>query len=190
MPVPENDNSVADSELFLHPFEFGTDPGAAGGDQPDETQPGYFIVTAEIEGVEKTYFASLAGMIDVTGLQAGQFMKMQLSVQDGAAGGIGCQIVDWNTATDTDVIHRRPGVYSAGDAALLLQILSSEPVDLTALDRFCSGGNVIHLYTEVDWSSVTGTLTIPDGYTLDGQGYAVILGSGGSLAGDVTGVAG
>ena len=132
-------NSVADSELFLHPFEFGTDPGAADGDQPDETQPGYFIVTAEIEGVEKTYFASLAGMIDVTGLQAGQFMKMQLSVQDGAAGGIGCQIVDWNTATDTDVIHRRPGVYSAGDAALLLQILSSEPVDLTALDRFCSG---------------------------------------------------
>lgn len=183
-------NSVADSELFLHPFEFGTDPGAADGDQPDETQPGYFIVTAEIDGVEKTYFASLAGMIDVTELQAGQFMRMQLSVQDGAAGGIGCQIVDWNTETETDVIHRRPGVYSAEDAASLLQILSSDPVDLDALDRFCTGGNVIHLYTEVDWSSVTGTLTIPDGYTLDAQGYAVILGSGGSLAGDVTGLAG
>ena len=115
---------------------------------------------------------------------------MQLSVQDGAAGGIGCQIVDWNTETETDVIHRRPGVYSAEDAASLLQILSSDPVDLDALDRFCTGGNVIHLYTEVDWSSVTGTLTIPDGYTLDAQGYAVILGSGGSLAGDVTGLAG
>ena len=75
-------------------------------------------------------------------------------------------------------------------AASLLQILSSDPVDLDALDRFCTGGNVIHLYTEVDWSSVTGTLTIPDGYTLDAQGYAVILGNGGSLAGDVTGLAG
>lgn len=174
---------ASDYVLYVHPFSFGSDE--ADGGQPDPTQPGYFRITATIDGEKKVYFASLAGLKDITELKAGQFMKMQIAVQDGGGGGLGCQIVDWNTKGEQNVSHRRAGIYTQGDADNLLEILQTSPLDTDALNNCCRDGKNIYLYTSVDWSSVTGSLTIPDGYTLCKQGYSVTLGEGGQLVGDV-----
>ncbi|HIW65987.1 MAG TPA: fimbrillin family protein [Candidatus Alistipes intestinipullorum] len=182
--ISDHNALLGDYVLYVHPFAFGTDE--ADGSQPDETQPGYFTITANIDGTEKVYFASLAGMIDIKELQAGQYMKLQVSIQDGGFGGVGCQIIDWNTEPEQSSAHHQPGIYSQEDAEALLQILQSEPLDTEALGRYCRNGNTIHLYTSIDWSSLNGPLTIPDGYTLNGQGYSIILGDGGSLNGSIT----
>lgn len=176
------EDESSDSVLYVHPFSFGLDE--ADGGQPDPTQPGYFRITATIDGAEKVYFASLAGLKDITKLKAGQFMKMQIAVQDGGGGGLGCQIVDWNTKGEQTVSHRRAGIYTQKDADNLLKILQTSPWDTDALDNYCRDGK-IYLYTSVDWSKVTGSLTIPEGYTLCKQGYSVTLGEGGKLEGNV-----
>lgn len=176
---------ASDYVLYVHPFSFGKDE--ADGGQPDPKQPGYFRITATIDGAEKVYFASLAGLKDIRELKAGQFMKMQIAVQDGGGGGLGCQIVDWNTEDEQTVSHRRAGIYTQKDADNLLEILQTSPLDTGALNNYCRDGK-IYLYTSVDWSKVTGStgsLTIPDGYTLCKQGYSVTLGEGGQLVGDV-----
>lgn len=170
---------ASDYVLYVHPFSFGSDE--ADGGQPDPKQPGYFRITATIDGAKKVYFASLAGLKDITELKAGQFMKMQIAVQDGGGGGLGCRIVDWNTEDEQNVSHRRAGIYTQEDADNLLKILQTSPLDTDALDNYCRDGKNIYLYTSVDWSSVTGSLTIPDGYTLCKQGYSVTLGEGGKL---------
>lgn len=178
------EDESSDSVLYVHPFSFGSDE--ADGGQPDPTQPGYFRITATIKDTEnkdteKVYFASLAGLKNITELKAGQFMKMQIAVQDGGGGGLGCRIVDWNTEDEQNVSHRRAGIYTQEDADNLLKILQTSPLDTDALDNYCRDGKNIYLYTSVDWSSVTGSLTIPDGYTLCKQGYSVTLGEGGKL---------
>lgn len=185
--ISGEDVNVSDYVLYVHPFSFGSD-GADGG-QPDPTQPGYFKITATIKDTEnkdteKVYFASLAGLKDITELKAGQFMKMQIAVQDGGGGGLGCQIVDWNTKGEQTVSHRRAGIYTQEDADNLLKILQASPLDRDALNNYCRDGK-IYLYTSVDWSRVTGSLTIPDRYTLCKQGYSVTLGAGGKLEGNV-----
>lgn len=182
------EDESSDSVLYVHPFSFGSDE--ADGGQPDPTQPGYFRITATIKDTEnkdteKVYFASLAGLKNITELKAGQFMKMQIAVQDGGGGGLGCRIVDWNTEDEQTVSHRRAGIYTQGDADNLLKILRTSPLDTGALDNYCRDGKNIYLYTSVDWSSVKGSLTIPDGYTLCKQGYSVTLGEGGQLKGVV-----
>lgn len=45
---------------------------------------------------------------------------------------------------------------------------------------------VIRLFKNIDWSGVTGELTIPEGFILNGQGFNILLGNG-SLQGDVEG---
>lgn len=182
------EDESSDSVLYVHPFSFVSDEadgGQADGGQPDPTQPGYFRITATIDGAEKVYFASLAGLKVITKLKAGQFMKMQIAVQDGGGGGLGCQIVDWNTKGEQTVSHRRAGIYTQDDADNLLKILQTSPLDTDALNNYCRDGKNIYLYTSVDWSSVTVSLKIPDGYTLCKQGYSVTLGEGGQLEGNV-----
>lgn len=174
---------ASDYVLYVHPFPFGSDE--ADGGQPDPKQPGYFRITATIDGEGKVYFASLAGLKDIRELKAGQFMKMQIAVQDGGGGGLGCQIVDWNTKGEQTVSHRRAGIYTQGDADNLLEILQASSLDTGALNNYCRDGKNIYLYTSVDWSSVKGPLKIPDGYTLCKQGYSVTLGEGGQLVGVV-----
>ena len=196
--ISGEDVNVSDYVLYVHPFSFVSeeadggqaDGGQADGGQPDPTQPGYFKITATIKDTEnkdttKVYFASLAGLKDITELKAGQFMKMQIAVQDGGGGGLGCQIVDWNTKGEQTVSHRRAGIYTQKDADNLLNILQTSPLDTGALNNYCRDGKNIYLYTSVDWSSVTDPLTIPDGYTLCKQGYSVTLGAGGKLEGNV-----
>ena len=181
------EDAASDYVLYVHPFSFSFPFGSddADGGQPDPTQPGYFRITATIDGAAKVYFASLAGLKNITELKAGQFMKMQIAVQDGGGGGLGCQIVDWNTKGEQTVSHRRAGIYTQEDADNLLKILQTSPLDTDALDNYCRDGKNIYLYTSVDWSSVTGPLKIPDGYTLCKQGYSVTLGAEGKLEGDV-----
>lgn len=183
---------ASDYVLYVHPFSFSFPFGSdeADGGQPDPKQPGYFRITATIKDTEnkdteKVYFASLAGLKDITELKAGQFMKMQIAVQDGGGGGLGCRIVDWNTEDEQNVSHRRAGIYTQEDADNLLNILQTSPLDTGALNNYCRDGKNIYLYTSVDWSSVTDSLTIPDGYTLCKQGYSVTLGEGGQLVGNV-----
>lgn len=181
------EDESSDSVLYVHPFSFGSDE--ADGGQPDPTQPGYFRITATIKDTEnkdteKVYFASLAGLKHITELKAGQFMKMQIAVQDGGGGGLGCRIVDWNTEDEQNVSHRRAGIYTQDDADNLLKILQASSLDEGALNNYCRDGK-IYLYTSVNWSKVTGSLTIPEGYTLCKQGYSVTLGEGGQLVGDV-----
>lgn len=182
--ISGEDVNVSDYVLYVHPFSFGSD-GADGG-QPDPTQPGYFRITAVVgsNNTEKVYFASLAGLKDITELKAGQFMKMQIAVQDGGGGGLGCQIVDWNTKGEQTVSHRRAGIYTQEDADNLLKILKTSPLDRDALNNYCRDGK-IYLYTSVDWSRVTDSLKIPDEYTLCKQGYSVTLGAEGKLEGNV-----
>ena len=177
------EDAASDYVLYVHPFSFSFPFGSddADGGQPDPTQPGYFRITATIDGEKKVYFASLAGLKNITELKAGQFMKMQIAVQDGGGGGLGCQIVDWNTKGEQTVSHRRAGIYTQKDADNLLKILQTSPLDTDALDNYCRDGKNIYLYTSVDWSSVKGPLKIPDGYTLCKQGYSVTLGEGGKL---------
>lgn len=177
------EDAASDYVLYVHPFSFSFPFGSddADGGQPDPTQPGYFRITATIDGEGKVYFASLAGLKNITELKAGQFMKMQIAVQDGGGGGLGCQIVDWNTKGEQNVSHRRAGIYTQDDADNLLKILQASPLDTDALDNYCRDGKNIYLYTSVDWSSVKGPLKIPDGYTLCKQGYSVTLGEGGKL---------
>lgn len=179
------EDAASDYVLYVHPFSFGSDD--ADGGQPDPTQPGYFRITAVVgsNNTEKVYFASLAGLKDITELKAGQFMKMQIAVQDGGGGGLGCRIVDWNTEDEQNVSHRRAGIYTQKDADNLLNILQTSPLDTGALNNYCRDGKNIYLYTSVDWSSVKGSLKIPDGYTLCKQGYSVTLGEGGKLEGNV-----
>ena len=128
---------------------------------------------------------SVAGLADVDRLDAGQFMKLQLSVQDGAYGGVGCTIVDWNTEPEGNVTHRRPGIYSREDAEALLDILQTEPLDEEALAEYCDDSRTIHLYSHIDWSGLVGELTVPEGYCIDAQGYRIILSDSGSLSGNV-----
>lgn len=181
------EDESSDSVLYVHPFSFSFPFGSdeADGGQPDPKQPGYFRITATIDGEGKVYFASLAGLKDITELKAGQFMKMQIAVQDGGGGGLGCQIVDWNTKGEQNVSHRRAGIYTQKDADNLLKILQTSPLDTGALNNYCRDGKNIYLYTSVDWSSVTVSLKIPDGYTLCKQGYSVTLGEGVKLEGNV-----
>lgn len=181
------EDAASDYVLYVHPFSFSFPFGSddADGGQPDPTQPGYFRITATIDGEKKVYFASLAGLKNITELKAGQFMKMQIAVQDGGGGGLGCRIVDWNTEDEQTVSHRRAGIYTQEDADNLLEILQASSLDEGALNNYCRDGKNIYLYTSVDWSSVTGPLTIPDGYTLCKQGYSVTLGAGGKLEGNV-----
>lgn len=191
--ISGEDVNVSDYVLYVHPFSFVSeeaDGGQADGGQPDPTQPGYFKITATIKDTEnkdteKVYFASLAGLKDIRELKAGQFMKMQIAVQDGGGGGLGCRIVDWNTEDEQNVSHRRAGIYTQKDADNLLEILQASSLDEGALNNYCRDGKNIYLYTSVDWSSVKGSLKIPDGYTLCKQGYSVTLGEGGQLEGVV-----
>lgn len=182
----DNDGSIINDDqsvLYVLPFEFGTQEDVDS--QPDHTQLGYFTVEATIDNVKKLYFGSLAGLKDIQELKAGQYMKLQIGIQDGGGIGLGCKIVDWSTENEQYVSHHRAGIYTQEDAETLLDILQGNPVDTDALDLYCKdGGKTIYLYTSIDWSKLTENLTIPDGYTLDGQGYSIKLGNEGSLSGN------
>lgn len=169
--------------IYLPTFEYW-----GGKDGKPENQPGFFIIKYN----NKSYTGNLGGK-DIDGkpilrFVPGYYINVSVKLKDGPieGGGNGSAIAEWNIAEEQDVSHYPvPGIYTADDAAELLAALQSEG-EIPA--RFFSeedGNKVIRLFTNIDWSTVTKKLNIPDGYILDGQGYNIKMGEGGSIAGEI-----
>lgn len=81
------------------------------------------------------------------------------------------------------VNNRVPGVYSEEEAGRLLKALTATE---ESSEKFPNGvkdllvGSTINLFCDINWSSYTETeaITIPDGYSLNGNGYNITLPNG------------
>ena len=84
--------------------------------------------------------------------------------------------------------NNAPGVYSQTDADKLLTALTATEDS----EKFPNGvkdllvGSTINLFCDINWSSYTGTeaITIPDGYSLNGNGYNITLPNDVSITGN------
>ena len=113
-------------------------------------------------------------------------LHLALQVADGAVAGFGSYIRGWNSEERENASHSRPGIYTQADAEALLQYLqdgdsSDLPVYFYEEE---DGVKVIRLYTHLDWSTLTQELTLPSDVRLEGQGYYIRFGTGGSLSGN------
>lgn len=87
------------------------------------------------------------------------------------------------------VNNRVPGVYSEEEAGRLLKALTATE---ESSEKFPNGvkdllvGSTINLFCDINWSSYTETeaITIPDGYSLNGNGYNITLPNGVSITGN------
>lgn len=181
--------------LYVHPFKFGNGGEAvsAGNNVSIHDDPGFFIVKLEVtENNVKSYTGTLNSLSTIRELKAGEHMQLYLTVTDGGGVGVGYEIVDWtDKGSQTLPQYRIPGVYNEEDADRLLEALTS--TDPNALDEIkdllvltsdegvTPETYVINLFTHVNWSGQT--ITIPTGYTLNGNGYNVTLGENGSITG-------
>lgn len=183
------DNNDAES-VYVLPFQFGNEGNI-------QNNPGFFIVTMG----DKSYAGTL-NSLQINGaheLKSGECMKLILTINDGGGVGIGYKIIDWGTSGNKELPqYRVPGVYNEEDAGRLLEALKKAadnssgyifPEGVEDLVVKTSGDNVtpstydINLFTHVDWSKVTTAINIPNGYTLNGNGYNVTLGENGSITG-------
>lgn len=187
--------------LYVHPFQFGKDGDSTQSDDNNDDNTGihqdrgFFIVQmAFSNGSTKNYTGTLNSLnltpTSTTAkrqLNAGEHMQLYLTVTDGGGVGIGYQIINWNTEEEQTLPqYRIPGVYNEEDAKRLLDALQ-KAVNNSSGYTFPDGvedllvGNEINLFTHVNWSGQT--ITIPTGYTLNGNGYNVTLGENGSITG-------
>lgn len=181
--------------LYVHPFKFGNEGEAVsvGNNVSIHDDPGFFIVKLEVEENNvKSYTGTLNSLSTIRELKAGEHMQLYLTVTDGGGVGVGYEIVDWtDKGSQTLPQYRIPGVYNEEDAERLLEALTS--TDPNALDEIkdllvltsdegvTPKTYVINLFTHVNWSGQN--ITIPTGYTLNGNGYNVTLGENGSITG-------
>ena len=191
----DESNKHDSHSLYVHPFKFGNEGEAvsAGNNVNIHDDPGFFIVKLEVtENNVKSYTGTLNSLSTIRELKAGEHMQLYLTVTDGGGVGVGYEIVDWtDKGSQTLPQYRIPGVYNEGDAERLLEALTS--TDPNALDEIkdllvltsdegvTPETYVINLFTHVNWSGQT--ITIPNGYTLNGNGYNVTLGDSGSITG-------
>lgn len=195
--------------LYVHPFKFGSDNNTNPSD--DNTgihqDPGFFIVQMTFNGGSTKSYTGTLNSLNLTPtsatakrqLNAGEHMQLYLTVTDGGGVGIGYQIIDWDTEEEQTLPqYRIPGVYNEEDAKRLLDALQ-KAADTTSGYTFPNGVEDllvltsndgtepqtydINLFTHVDWSKVTTAINIPNGYTLNGNGYNVTLGENGSITG-------
>lgn len=177
--------------LYVHPFVLGlSSSDDKVGIQNDE---GFFIVTVNVAAPGNTedyhsYVGTLNSLklsssstsTEPQELNAGQCMRLYLIVRDGAGVGGGYKIVNWNEKGEQTLPqYRIPGVYNEKDAKRLLEALTNNTFPKGVEDLLV--GNDINLFTHVNWSGQT--ITIPTGYTLNGNGYNVTLGDSGSITG-------
>lgn len=86
------------------------------------------------------------------------------------------------------VNNRVPGVYSKEEAGRLLTALTatedSEKFPNDVKDLLV--GSTINLFCDIDWSNeqISGPITIPDGYSLNGNGYNITLSNSVSITGN------
>lgn len=86
------------------------------------------------------------------------------------------------------VNNRVPGVYSEEEAGRLLKALTATEES----EKFPNGvkdllvGSTINLFCDIDWNDkqISGQITIPDGYSLNGNGYNITLPDGVSITGN------
>ena len=187
--------------LYVHPFVLGlSSSDDKVGIQNDE---GFFIVTVNVADpgspeVNHSYVGTLNSLklsssstsTERQKLNAGQCMRLYLIVRDGAGVGGGYKIVDWNEKGEQTLPqYRIPGVYNEEDAERILEALQKAATDSNY--TFPKGvedllvGNTINLFTHVNWPGED--ITIPTGYTLNGNGYNVTLGDG-KIAGKMTNI--
>lgn len=181
------DASEKSSDIFhafyLPPFKFWD-----GKDSKPENQSGFFVVTYN----GKTYTGNINGYqennttheeeLKKLELFASDFCRLTITLKDGSlvGGGGGSAIAEWNVEDEKDVSHHRvPGIYSQEDADKLLDAL----INKTPIPEVFFDDDIIRLFTNIDWSSVEG-ITIPDGYTLDGQGYNIKMSESGTIEGN------
>lgn len=188
----EKTESEGKHRLYVHPFIFKDE------DLPDYEQPGYFTVTTS-DGV---YTGTLADILlaDASNpnnlqseLKGGDWMKMSLTVEDGNVSGIYSNVENWDTKGDEPIYqHRVPGIYTQEDAKALLEGLQSDPVNIPPYLIDIDENNntkTIRFFTHVNWESLLDeeeveSITIPQEYILDGQGYNLTLPEGVTLYGD------
>lgn len=152
-----------------------------------ENQLGFFIVKTKTNG--KTYTGNLFGNDQRSSIYAGEYLLIEnVVLKDGPAvgGGDGSAIAQWGIAPPTEHPHHRlPGIYSQEDADKLLDaLLNGTEIPATFYqdsDTTTDGKKVIRLFKNIDWSSAATEITIPDGYVLEGQGFFIKLGAGGSI---------
>lgn len=195
--------------LYVHPFKFGSDNNTNPSDDNTDIHqdPGFFIVQMTFNGGSTKSYTGTLNSLNLTPtsatakrqLNAGEHMQLYLTVTDGGGVGIGYQIIDWDTEEEQTLPqYRIPGVYNKDDADRLLDALQKaadnssgykfpEGVEdllvLTSNDGTEPQTYDINLFTHVDWSKVTTAINIPNGYTLNGNGYNVTLGENGSITG-------
>lgn len=187
--------------LYVHPFVLGlSSSDDKVGIQNDE---GFFIVTVNVADpgspeVNHSYVGTLNSLklsssstsTERQKLNAGQCMRLYLIVRDGAGVGGGYKIVDWNEKGEQTLPqYRIPGVYNEEDAERILEALQKAATDSNY--TFPDGvedllvDKTINLFTHVNWSGED--ITIPTGYTLNGNGYNVTLGNG-TITGKMTNI--
>lgn len=175
----------SDARLYVYPFKFKEEGKA------DYEQPGYFTIKINVTTsgsssatTEKVYSGTLALSQDPTEVKGNECLHIGMQVADGSVTGIYSYIKDWNTVGNQDVYqHRVPGIYTQANAEALLNGLLKEPINIPEylLDgKEDDEVRTIRFFTHVDWSSLlegeeVESITIPEGYILDGQGYNLIL---------------
>lgn len=168
--------------LYVPPFEFSDEDITN-----DYEQPGYFIVQTG----NTTYTGTLANVNSPTELKGGDYMQLDLQIADGSVTGIYSNIKEWNTEGNEDVPqHRIPGIYTQEDAeALLNALLNDTDIPAYLIDGEEGDTQTIRFFTHVNWESLLDeeeveSITIPQEYILDGQGYNLTLPEGVTLYGD------
>lgn len=164
--------------FYLPWFEFG----GGEGNMP-ENKLGFFIVRLT-DG--QTFTGNLFGNGQRPSIYAGEYLLIEnVILKDGpeVGGGDGSAIAQWEVAPPTEHPHHRlPGIYSQEDADKLLDaLLNDKEIPATFYEETANGKRIIRLFKNIDWSSVTTEITIPDDYVLEGQGFHIKLGAKGSI---------
>ena len=183
----------SDAHLYVYPFKFKEEGKA------DYEQPGYFTIKISVTPsgsssatAEKVYSGTLAESTDPIEVKGNECLHIGMQVTDGSVTGIYSYIKDWNTDGNEDVHqHRVPGIYTQADAEALLNGLLEEPINIPEYLLDGEGNDevrAIRFFTHVDWESIleekeVESITIPEGYILDGQNYNLALPEGVMLYG-------
>ena len=174
-------------EFYLPPFKFWN-----GEDNIPENQPGFYIVEYE----DKTYTGNIYGDNNCTELFAGDYARLFVTLKDGplsgGGGGGGSAITKWEVGSMTESPHHPlPGIYSKEEAEKLLDaLLNDKEIPATFYqgpDETTGGKKIIRLLTNIDWSSATKDVHIPEGVVLMGQGFNIELGTNVSISGEMKG---
>ena len=174
--------------LYVNPFTFYDDKI-----NDDYMQPGYFTIQIKVTPnsssqttVTKIYSGMLAtsstSHVGAVQLKGNECLHITMQATDGPVIGINSYITDWNTEPMENVPqHRVPGIYTQEDAEALLNALLND-TDILAylIDGEEGDTQTIRFFTHVNWESLlkeeeVESITIPQKYILDGQGYNLIL---------------